>query len=157
MHIPTQNPTNPRFSSKTLAKTPHPPTLLSTHLALSLSKKLVPTEEQTDGRMSCIPAFAKDASHHLRLGVVVAMQGPGLGDGPLELVGVDVVDAHGRADAALDERHALLAVAVFDGVRKTLILPRFNPVTQGIGAGGGMVKPRGRATKGTGFGGTACS
>lgn len=66
--------------------------------------------------------FAKNASHYFRLGVlVVAMQGPGLGDSPLKLVRVDVVDAHGRADATLEERHALLAVAVFDGVRKTLI------------------------------------
>lgn len=50
------------------------------------------------------------------------MHGPGLGYGALELVGVDVVHAHGRADAVLEEGHALLPVAVFYGIRQTLTL-----------------------------------
>lgn len=86
--------------------------------------------------------FARNASHHLRLGFVLAMQGPGLGDGSFELVGDDVVDAHGRAYAIVKERYALLTVAVFNGVRKTLIFPWFYRVTQGTGAVEGIRKPR---------------
>lgn len=56
------------------------------------------------------------------LGVAVldVVEGPGLGYGALELLGVDVVDANGVADPALEQRHTLLPVAVLHGVGKTL-------------------------------------
>lgn len=50
----------------------------------------------------------------------VVVKGPGLLYGPLELLRVDVIHAHGRANAALEERHTLLPVAVFHGIRQTL-------------------------------------
>lgn len=62
---------------------------------------------------------------------VVAVHGPGLGNGALEFFGADVVDAHRRPDAALEERHALLPVAVFHGISETLRIPRVRCRTQG--------------------------
>lgn len=61
-------------------------------------------------------------THILGGGVLrgIAVHRPGLGYGTLELVGADVVHAHRRSDAALEERHALLSVAVFHGIRETL-------------------------------------
>ena len=48
------------------------------------------------------------------------MQGPGFGYGARKLVGIDVVHADRVADPVLQERHALLSVAVFHGIRQAL-------------------------------------
>lgn len=48
------------------------------------------------------------------------VQSPGLSDGTLELVGVDVVDAHRVPDATGQKRHALLPMAVFHGIPERL-------------------------------------
>ena len=54
-----------------------------------------------------------------KVGVIV-VQGPSFGYGASKLFSVDVVDAHRVADPILEERHALLSVAVFHGIRQTL-------------------------------------
>lgn len=51
---------------------------------------------------------------------VVAMNGPGLGHGALQLIGGDIIDAHGGADVTKDERYTLLTMAVFHSIREPL-------------------------------------
>ncbi|CAN0426473.1 unnamed protein product, partial [Ectocarpus sp. 8 AP-2014] len=91
-HLALSRSSSPRRNKRTQCMPPTH-TLLSTHTFL-LSQKAHPHGGTNKWVHAC---FAKNASHHLRLCIlVVAMQGPGLGDGPLELVRVDVVHAHGR-------------------------------------------------------------